>query len=162
VKINDANSLTEIYNHYIQTSGVTFEEKEITDEVMKSRIQDIHFERSFPYIIFEDGGETLGYAYGTTFRERNAYRYTVESTVYVHPDHFGKGIGKALYTKLIEQIKDGGFRSIIGVITLPNDASVNLHEQLGFVKAGELKEAGYKFEEWMDVGLWELRLATKK
>ncbi len=158
VKLEDAESLTTMYNYYIETSGVTFEETLITADDMRSRIQQIHFEKGFPYIVYEIDNEILGYAYATTFRERVAYRYTTESTVYVDPKHFGKGIGKELYRELIDLLKQQDFHSVIGVITLPNEASVKLHEQFGFRKVGHFTEVGKKFGRWMDVGFWELLL----
>jgi len=158
VTLKDAEVLTEIYNHYILTSGATFEENEISSDVMLTRIQSIHFEKGYPYLVFEENGRIVGYAYASTFRERTAYRFSTESTVYVHPDHFRKGIGKLLYAKLIDQLRQTDFHSVIGVITLPNDSSIALHEQFGFKKVGHFSEVGFKFERWMDVGFWELRL----
>lgn len=158
VKLEDAEALTEIYNHYIRTSGATFEEIEIPKEEMQSRIQQIHLKDNYPYIVFEKDGNILGYAYASKFRERLAYRFSTESTVYVHPDHFGKGLGKQLYAELIDLIKLADFHSIIGVITLPNDASIALHEKFGFKKVGHFSEVGFKFNQWMDVGFWELKI----
>lgn len=158
VQLIDARQITPMYNHYIETSAVTFEEVPVTREEMEQRIQRIHFEKEYPFIVFEERGEIVGYAYATQFRERVAYRFTVESTVYVHPDHFGKGIGKQLYQELLILLKSGGYHSVMGVITLPNEASVKLHEQCGFKKAGHFTEVGFKFNQWMDVGYWELIL----
>lgn len=158
VTLNDAEALTTMYNHYIETSAVTFEETIIDTDEMRSRIQMIHFDNKFPFIVFEEDGSVLGYAYATKFRERVAYRFTVESTVYVDPAHFGKGIGKQLYSVLIDQLKTNQFHSVIGVITLPNEPSVQLHESFGFKKAGHFREVGFKFNKWMDVGYWELLL----
>ena len=159
VKYSDAETLTKLYNHYIQTSGATFEETLISSDEMHSRIQHIHFAKGFPYLIFEENNEILGYAYATAFRERAAYRYTVESTVYVHPEHFGKGIGKQLYKELLDLLMEQLFHSVIGVITLPNDGSIKLHENFGFKKVGHFTEVGKKFGKWMDVGFWELLLS---
>ena len=158
VTLNDSSALSELYNYFIRTSGATFDEIEITQEEMGKRIKNIHFDKHFPYLVYEEEGDVIGYAYASSFRERNAYRFTVESTVYVNPKYFGKGVGKALYVELLSQIKSQGFHLVVGVITLPNEASVRLHEQMGFQKAGQLKEVGYKFEQWRDVGFWELLL----
>lgn len=158
VHLNDAEVLTVMYNHYIETSGVTFEETLIDSKEMRSRIDRIHFEKGFPYLVYMVDGVVLGYAYATTFRERDAYRHTVESTVYVDPRHFGKGIGKQLYSALIEQLKEQNYHSVIGVITLPNEPSIQLHEYFGFRKVGHFTEVGKKFGRWMDVGFWELIL----
>lgn len=158
VTLNDAEALTRIYNHYIETSGATFEETPISEDELRKRINNIHFEKGFPFIVIEENSEVIGYAYASTFRERIAYRYTVESTVYVDPQHFKKGIGKQLYADLIDLLKQQDFHSVIGVITLPNDASVKLHEEFGFKKAGHFTEVGKKFGRWMNVGFWELIL----
>lgn len=158
IQLTDATALTDIYNYYVRTSGVTFEEVEISNDEMRNRISKIHFTNGFPFIVYTIQDEIVGYAYVTSFRERSAYRFTVESTVYVANTHFGKGIGKELYAELIRRTKDAGFHSIMGVITLPNDASVQLHEYFGFKKAGHFTEVGYKFDNWMDVGYWELLL----
>ena len=158
VTLHDAEALAAIYNPFILTSSATFEETEITVGEMRRRIQSIHFEKNYPYLVFEEEGKILGYAYGSSFRERISYRYTAESTVYIDPNYAGRGIGKQLYTQLLEQLKENGFHSVMGVITLPNDASVKLHEQFGFKKAGHFTEVGFKFNQWMDVGYWELLL----
>lgn len=158
VQLIDAVQITPLYNHYIETSAVTFEELTITEDEMLARIQRIHFEKEYPFIVYEESGTILGYAYATLFRERVAYRFTVESTVYVHPDHFGKGIGKKLYNELLVLLKENGYHSVMGVITLPNEPSVSLHEKCGFKKAGHFTQVGFKFNQWMDVGYWELLL----
>ena len=158
VTLHDAKALSAIYNPFIRTSSATFEETEITIEEMRRRIQTIHFEKHYPFLVFEEEGIIMGYAYGSSFRERISYRFTAESTVYVDPYYFGKGIGKQLYTQLIDELKEGGFHSVMDVITLPNDPSVKLHEQFGFKKAGHFTEVGFKFNRWMDVGFWELLL----
>lgn len=158
VSLNDAEEITAIYNPFIRTSTSTFEETEISVEEMAKRIQRIHFDEGYPYLVFEENGVILGYAYASKFRERISYRFTAESTVYVSPEHYGKGVGKQLYTELIKQLKAAGFHSVMGVITLPNEPSVKLHEQFGFKKAGHFTEVGYKFDQWMDVGFYELLL----
>lgn len=158
VTLIDAEELANIYNPFIRSSSATFEETEITVDEMRNRIQSIHFEKNYPYLIFEQEGKILGYAYGSSFRERISYRFTAESTVYVDPDFAGRGIGKQLYTQLLKELRASGFHSVIGVITLPNEPSVKLHEQFGFKKAGHFTESGFKFNQWMDVGFWELLL----
>src|SRR5690606_4691345 len=98
--------------------------------------------------VYEENGAVLGYAYSGIFRARVAYRYTTEGSVYVHIDHFGKGIGKTLYAALLPILKKQGFHSVIGGLTLPNEASVKLHEHFGFKKVAEFKESGFKFGQW--------------
>jgi L-amino acid N-acyltransferase YncA len=158
VRSEDAEQLTAIYNYYIETSGVTFEEDKIASSEMRFRIEKINVKNNFPFLVYEEEGQIKGYAYATTFRERVAYRFSVESTVYVAKEHFSKGIGRILYAALLGELKKGDCHSVIGVITLPNEPSVKLHESFGFKKVGHFTEVGYKFEQWMDVGFWELLL----
>jgi phosphinothricin acetyltransferase len=150
----DASALAELYNYYIAHSVVTFEETPITALQMEERIRGVLVH--WPWLVFEEENESLGYAYATAWKPRSAYRFTVEVTVYVRHGHVGKGIGKSLYTELISQLKTAGVHAVIGGITLPNPASQALHESLGFVKVAHFKETGFKFGEWRDVGYWEL------
>jgi phosphinothricin acetyltransferase len=100
----------------------------------------------------------VGVAYAGPWNERAAYRWTVESTVYVEPSAHRRGVGDALYTELLDRLRRQGFHSAVAVIALPNDPSVGLHERHGFVRVGQLVEAGYKWDAWHDVGLWQNRL----
>jgi len=109
--------------------------------------------------VYETDDRVVGYAYASKFRERAAYRFTVESTVYVHADHRGRGVGRALYDALLRCVRLQGFRRVIGGITLPNAASVALHETCGFTKCAVFAKVGFKFGAWHDVGFWELELA---
>ena len=155
----DSLVIAEIYNHYILNTVVTFEEDAITAAEMQQRITDI--KSKYPWLVYEENGVVIGYAYAGPWKARSAYRYAVESTVYLHPAHTGKGIGKQLYAKLIEGLKEIDKHSVIGGIALPNDASIKLHEQLGFKKIGQFIEVGLKFGKWVDVGYWELLLENK-
>lgn len=152
----DAATLAELYNYYITHSVVTFEETPITDQQMEERVQNVL--AHWPWLVFQEKNEILGYAYATAWKPRSAYRFTVEVTVYVRHGSERKGIGKALYSELISQLKIAGVHAVIGGITLPNPPSVALHESLGFVKVAHFKETGFKFGEWRDVGYWELIL----
>ena len=100
----------------------------------------------------------MGYAYSTQWKTRSAYRYTVESSVYVTQKYQKKGIGRALYNHLVKSLKDDGFRRILAGISLPNNKSVIFHEKLGFKKVGQLEKVGFKFNKWIDVGYWELEI----
>ena len=151
----DAEAITAIYNHYILHTSITFEIEPITAAQMRERIEI--FSRVTPFLVYEDAGKIAGYAYASTFRERRAYEHTLETTVYLDPAECGKGIGKKLYSRLIENVA-GTFHVLIGVIALPNAGSVALHESLGFQKAGHLHEVGRKFDKWIDVGYWEKRV----
>jgi L-amino acid N-acyltransferase YncA len=103
--------------------------------------------------------QVIGYAYYGSFRTRVAYHHTVESTIYLSPESAGKGFGRSLYAKLIESVRDHGFREVIGVIALPNPQSIALHRKMGFAEAGVLKTVGHKFKKCIDVGLWQLSVA---
>ena len=109
-------------------------------------------------IVFEDNNEILGFAYGSKFRPKPAYNYTVESTVYVKNGAHGKQIGSRLYTELLAQLKQRNFKSVLGVLTIPNPASVKLHEKFGFTQVAHLKEVGFKFDTWLDVGIFQLKI----
>jgi len=154
VLVEDGGQIAEIYNYYILNTTVTFEEQELSETQMKERIEKIS--SSFPYLVFEENGIILGYAYATEWRVRSAYRYSVESSVYVHKDVHGKGIGKQLYTELLNQLKAKRIHAVIGGIVLPNPISISLHEKFGFIKVAQFKEVGFKYHQWLDVGYWEL------
>jgi phosphinothricin acetyltransferase len=154
VKLQDSVKICKIYNYYIANSIATFEESPVDLKVMKKRISETIVK--LPWIVFDDNNGIAGYAYAATFRPRHAYRFTIESTVYVATQAMGRGIGTALYRELMKRLCDLEIHSVFGVIALPNDASVALHEKLGFNKVAHLKEAGFKFNRWIDVGYWQL------
>ena len=150
---HDAEPLSRIYNHYIENSVITFEEETVDAPEMAARIRKVTGE--YPWLVWEENGEVRGYAYASRWRERTAYRFACELTVYLHPEATGRGAGKALYSRLIEELSARGFHSLLGCITLPNPASERLHIGLGFEKVAHFHEAGYKFDRWLDVGYFE-------
>jgi len=152
----DAKQIVDIYNHYIKTSTVTFETTLLTEADMQNRISSILLK--YPYLVFEEEGKIVGYAYANLFRTRVAYEHASESSVYVHPDHFKKGIATKLYDALLTEMRDYQLKTAIGGITLPNEASVVLHEKFGFKKVAHFEQVGYKFDQWLDVGFWQLML----
>jgi phosphinothricin acetyltransferase len=154
VQSHDAEAICSIYNHYVQDSIITFEEKSVSVSDMRQRIQEVT--KELPWLIFEEGQAILGYAYASKWKSRCAYRYSVESTVYLSKNSVGKGVGTRLYTALIGRLQSLSFHSVIGGIALPNPASVALHEKLGFEKVAHFKEVGWKMNRWIDVGYWEL------
>ena len=156
IKPSDCKSVTDIYNYYIETTSITFEEVPITVSEMQNRVNGIR--ELFPYLVYEEDGKILGYAYVDTFHSRSAYRFTLENSIYLRNGYQGKGIGKALMNELLNEAKKRDTHSIIAVIALPNERSVNLHEAFGFKNVGTLKEVGRKFDKWIDVGYWELIL----
>ncbi len=154
----DAEAINSIYNHYIAHSIATFEEELMSVGDMQQRINKT-CEDGYPWLVAEsDNGEILGYAYGTQWKERFSYRFVAEVTVYLAPGGEGKGVGSTLYAELFPILKERGFHSLIAVVSLPNDGSAALHEKFGMNKVGHYKEVGFKFNQWIDVGYWQLML----
>ena len=150
----DAPAIVNIYNRFVSNSSVTFEENEVSDSEVTVRIAKTV--ASYPWLVLEQGPDVIGYAYGSPFRERPAYRFTVETTIYLRFDAAGRGLGTRLYSELLARLRAQEFRSGIGVIALPNEASVRLHEKLGFQKVAHLRNVGRKFDRWVDTGYWQL------
>lgn len=156
---DDAAAIAAIYNHYVLTTSISFEEQAVTDSEMQQRIADIQ-RGGLPWLVAELDGVLVGYAYATKWRVRHAYRFSVESSVYLAPDIAGKGLGTALYQQLLERLSASGYHLVIGGVALPNAASVALHEKMGFEKVAQFREVGFKFGRWIDVGYWEKSLAS--
>lgn len=152
--LSDAEAILRIYSYYCDSTVITFELETPGLEEFRTRMKTVM--AKYPYLVAEKNGEVVGYAYAGTFKERLAYRWTVESTVYLKHGETGAGLGTLLYTELLKQLKAQNILNVLGVITLPNDASTRLHERLGFKKAGVLPQSGFKFNAWHDVGIWQL------
>lgn len=154
----DSEPIAEIYNHYVREAIATFEEQPVTAEEMAHRIADVT--ARLPWIVAEESGVLVGYAYATPWKTRSAYRFTVETTVYLAPDAIGRGLGTALYETLLTTLRreHRQLRSALACIALPHPASVALHERLGFASVGHFTEVGFKFGRWIDVGYWQLVL----
>ena len=157
VHINDAQALLDIYNYYVMHTVVTFDIEPLSLEAFQNKLKTIN--AIYPFIVFEDKNTILGYAYASKFRPKPAYDYVVESTVYVKHDCQGKQIGTQLYAELIEQLRQAHYHTVLGVLTIPNDPSIKLHERFGFQKVAELKEIGLKFDVWQTIGIWQLQLS---
>lgn len=155
---SDASDIVEIYNHFILHSHATFEVEPISIDEMTVRISKVQEQFQLPWIVLEMEDRIVGYAYATQWKARKAYAKTTETSIYLHKDHGGKGYGRKLYSHLLDQLKSLGYHAIIGGMSLPNDSSQMLHENLGFVKIGHFKDVGYKFDRWIDVGYWQLIL----
>lgn len=149
----DAAAISRIYNSYVLHSITTFETDAVGPEDMRKRIQE-KLDR-YDWVIGELNEEVIGYAYYGPFRPRPAYRHTAESTIYVAEGNQGNGFGKKLYAALLKSAGQKDFRELIGVIALPNAASVSLHAALGFKEMGILRRVGYKFGAYIDVALWQ-------
>lgn len=150
----DADAIARIYNHYVLNTTITFEEKAVTVEDIVDRIAEVE-SNSLLWLVAEQDGQVVGYAYASKWKGRCAYRYSVESSVYVAQGHGGRGIGTKLYEALLPQLKDKGIHAVIGGIVLPNLSSIALHEKFGMTQVAHFKEVGYKFNQWLDVGYWE-------
>lgn len=155
---DDAAAIADIYAPFVTASSVSFETEPPGAEAMRARIEAGG--ALYPWIVGEDGdGSLLGYAYAARFRERPAYRFTVETSVYLRDGAAGRGLGRRLYEPLLATLEAQGFTQAIAAITLPNEASVRLHERLGFAPAGIYRQVGWKLGDWHDVGLWQRSLA---
>jgi phosphinothricin acetyltransferase len=154
---DDAAQVAAIYNHYVANSTISFEEHAVAASEMAKRIVDVG--SRLPWYIFERDGAVIGYAYATPWRVRSAYRFSVESSVYVSHHAPRQGIGTRLYQALIDELRQRGLQVVIGGIAQPNIPSVLLHERLGFQKVAHFTRVGRKFDKWVDVGYWELHLS---
>jgi phosphinothricin acetyltransferase len=152
----DAAEIAEIYNHYVRETVITFEETPVAEGEIARRIADVV--ARYPWLVAEQGGAVVGWACATEWKTRSAYRFSVETAVYVAPTHHRRDIGTALYAPLIVELKARRLHCAVGGIALPNPASVALHEKLGFEKIGHFVEVGRKFDRWVDVGYWQLIL----
>lgn len=155
--VSDAAAIADIYAHYVRETAITFDTDAPPADEMAERIAA--GARGFPWLVAEEEAAILGYAYAAVFRARRAYRFAVETTVYLRPGSEGRGLGAALYRPLLETLEEQGFTQAIAAVTLPNEASVRLHERLGFVHAGTYAQVGWKLGQWLDVGLWQRSLA---
>ena len=154
---DDAAAIISIYNHFVATSIISFEENPVSDITMRQRIAEVQAS-GLPWLVAIVDGVVAGYAYASKWRVRPAYRFSVESSVYIAATHMRQGLGTALYAALIDHLSRSGRHTIIGGIALPNEASVAMHEKLGFVKVAHFSEVGLKFNRWIDVGYWQLQI----
>jgi phosphinothricin acetyltransferase len=156
IEIKDLQRVCDIYNHYVLTTNASFEVDPVPVEEMESRV--LEFTSSYPWLVYEEDGEVVGFCYASKWKPRPAYRYTTEVTIYLDKDHLSSGIGKLLYQELFSQLKALGIHSMIATIAIPNEKSTRLHESFGFKQVGQFKDMGNKFGEWIDVGYWQCML----
>lgn len=152
----DAAGILAIYAPYIQNTSYTFETEVPSVQEFAERIRS--YLVNWPWLVWEEEGKVAGYAYGARYRERVAYQWCTESSIYMHDDFQKAGIGRRLYTTLIEILKRQGFRNVYAVINLPNEKSVAFHEKSGFTHFATYEQVGYKLGKWKNVGWWRLVL----
>lgn len=154
---SDSTQIAAIYNHYVLNSHNTFETEAVSASEIRQRIVET-LALPLPWLVSASSDKVLGYGYASKWKGRCAYQFSVESTIYIDPDHTGQGIGLPLYAELIEAIRNRSMHAVIGGIALPNEPSIRLHEHLGFKKVGHFEQVGYKQKRWVDVGYWQLML----
>ncbi len=152
----DAPAILGIYAPYIEQTSITFETETPTAEAFAERIES--YLQNWPWLVCEIDGRIAGYAYASRYRERVAYQWSVECSVYIHDDFLRAGVAGALYQTLFEILKAQGYRNVYAVINLPNDRSVALHERMGFQWFATYEQVGYKLGQWKNVGWWRLIL----
>lgn len=156
----DMAAVTAIYAGYVLSGSATFEEAPPSLSDMITRFEDVRA-KGLPWLVAETGGdgEIAGYAYASPYRPRSAYRFTLESSIYVSPSHFRQGVGRALMTELMQRCEALGFRQMIAAIgDSANHASIGLHSALGFERVGVYRDVGLKFGRWLDVVLMQRSL----
>ena len=156
-EIKDTQSILDIINYNILNSTALYDYKTRDFETQKTILED-KINKGFPVIIAEYNGKLVGFGMYSEFRFREAYKFTVEHSVYVSPNEMGKGIGKMIMAQLIVLAKAQGFHTMIGVIDSENKSSITFHEQFGFKTVGIIKESGYKFDRWLDSVFMQLLL----
>lgn len=148
----DARQILDIYAPYIEHTSITFETEQPSVESFAERISS--YLQNWPWLVCEKDGLITGYAYASRYRERVAYQWSVESSVYIHDDFLRAGIARVLYACLFDILQQQGYRNVYAVINLPNDRSVALHEKCGFVYFATYEQVGYKLGKWKNVGWW--------
>lgn len=155
VQTKDVTALCAIYNHYVANTIVTFDTEPVSEEEMAATI--VTAGASMPWLVWEDPGtnDITGYAACSAWKSRCSYQHSLETTIYLQHGTGGQGVGTLLYGELLAQVESAGYHTALGGIALPNAACVALHEKLGFEKVGHLREVGFKFDQWIDVGYWQ-------
>ena len=151
--LEDAAAIAAIYNFYVESSHSTFETETVNESEMRRRVSEIL--ENYPFLVGEENGEIIGYAYASRYKTRAGYRHSVEISVYIKNGIEGKGIGTILYQNLFAELKAKPVHAIVAGIALPNEASIRLHEKFGFEKVAHFREVGFKHGRWIDVGYWE-------
>src|SRR5262245_22570539 len=154
----DAEACAAIYAPYVTETAISFELDPPSSAEMAERIADA--QRAHAWLVLEDGGRVVGYAYGSPYKARPAYRWSCEVSVYLEVGRRRTGAGRALYSELFARLADRGFRTLVAGMTLPNDASAGLHRAMGFEPIGTYRRIGWKHGTWHDVA-WTQRALTE-
>jgi phosphinothricin acetyltransferase len=154
----DSDVIAAIYNHYVANTVITFEEDAVPAHDMAARIADVQA-HDLPWLVAELDGAVVGYSYASRWKARSAYRFSVETTIYLKHGCAGRGVGKQLYAALLDILRTKRIHAAIGGAALPNPASVALHEKLGFERVGTFRQVGFKQGRWVDVAYWQLVLS---
>ncbi len=149
----DTQQILDIYNHYIQHTVITFDVDAYSFEQMSNKI--LLLQKDYPVLVAHKDDHIVGYAYASAWKTKTAYKHSAETTIYIHPEYHGKGIGLRLYNALLTCLPLFEIVNAIACITIPNDSSIRLHEKLGFFKIGKFDKVGFKHEQWIDVEYWQ-------
>ena len=149
----DAAAVAAIYRYYVENSSISFELTAPTEAVMRQRMTQVL--SKLPWLVCELDGAIAGYAYASPHRDRAAYQWSVDVSVYLRQGMQRRGLGRALYTELFTLLVQQGYYTAYAGVSLPNAASVGLHESFGFEPVGVYRKAGFKFDRWWDVGWWQ-------
>jgi phosphinothricin acetyltransferase len=154
---DDYPEMLRIYGYYVENTAITFDYDVPDLGGFAEKINKISAQ--YPCLVYETaGGNIAGYTYASKFREKTAYQWSVESTIYLNPEYTGQGIGKELYARLFELLTKMRIQIVIGGITIPNDSSIGLHKYFGFEQTAIFRSIGYKFDQWHDIVFMEKRL----
>jgi L-amino acid N-acyltransferase YncA len=156
----DLDAITRIYGHHVLTGTGTFETTPPSATDMAARRADV-LAKGLPWLVVEEAGQVLGYAYGNWFKPRPAYRFSVEDSIYMAPEAAGKGLGRALLAELLAALERAGVRKVMAVIgDSANAGSIGVHTALGFERAGVIASCGWKFDRWLDIVLMQRSLGA--
>ncbi len=158
-QFQDLKAIVTIFNYYVHNDACIFQMKPYTYFEIDNKFNQIL--KKYPILVARDAGKIIGFAYGSTWRDKPAYKKSVETTIYMHPRYKNRGMGKELYQALIDELEELNFHLLVACMTLPNEQSQRLHEKLGFKFVGKFNDAGMKFDNWHDVGFWQKNLPHK-
>ena len=153
--MGDAATIADIYRPYVAETATSFETEPPSTDEMQRRIAD---GAGYPWYVAEDHQEVIAYAYASKHRDRAAYQWSADVSIYSRRGGSRSGVGRTLYLRIIDDLRECGYVNAYAIIALPNDASVGFHESMGFEKVAHFKHAGQKFGWWYDVGWWQLTL----